>query len=1310
MRSHVLLGGVLAVLLVVMAGCGGSGSTPGGGGGATATPITMTNANGLTATASALSIGSKISFSMKPLNDTNNLGVDWTVACGGNPVTGSVTNGNCGTFAPAHTQDGGSTLYSAPSQVPINASITITATVTGNRSQSSSVSLTIVAAPIGVEIHSAVPSSMVINATTNIFATVTNDAAGTGVIWTVSCGSSVCGSFNPPTALPGYGTVYTAPSAVPTGNSVTITATSLTDTTKSSSVTVQITAPPPPVPVTLTLRPLSVYLETTGLAHSTPLTAVVSNDPADAGVDWSLSCGSSSCGTINASVKAHTPSGGSVSYASPATVPSGGTVTITAKSTTNPAISESTTATIITTLPIIVTMPSAPPAAIATGAQATLSATVANDTANLGVNWTASCGSAGACGSFNLSPAQTASGGQIVYTAPTSIPTGGLITITASSPASTPSNPAVAFTTIVARPPSLTFSQMLPSSMVSATQAPVSATVANDVSPGGVTWSVQCSSTLPGGCGWVVPAHTASGATAIYTAPPVTSTETSVTVTATSTADSSISIVSNPLTVNPSTVSVGFVPSLPANIQPNATVNLIASVANDTTNAGVDWQVCSSGCGFFTIKPATAAIPATLTTPYIPAVAAVTSPCTGCLSSTGVPIPAWPNGLPIPYTAPSDIPSTGIVAIGAAAHADATKANSGTITVTTSLTGPALNGVVQSGSIPVAGTSVLLFAAGTSGYASASSQIAETTAGKNGNFTIPSGYACPSSSSQMYLVATGGSVGTNAANPNLSLMTALGSCSGLASSPLVVNELTTIASTLATSPFASNDALTGNSSYLYLGTSSGNLSGLANAFAMVNSMVDITTGQPKFWTPAENAVVPFQQLNTLANYLNGCVATSGGVEGDGSPCSILFTATDTLGQAPGVFSGAIAPSDTLQAAFNMAQHPSSTYNGTGNPLVGAYTFDRDNNLFTLATSTSAFQPTYTASLVPATISFNYTGGGGLTAASVVDSFAVDANDNLWITDTANGSVIEWNATGAALSPSTGFPAGGGPLAIDANGNIWVSGNGVLNELTSLGAPVPGSPFKGLVGGGNDMAFDAQDNLWIANGAGVNEFSNFGVELSPASGFTNSGISNITAVGIDSSNNVWIGSSIIETDATLSLLSELTNPSGELIVSTSSAGEVLPGIAANGSGVIAAALSGEAGLHSQGGGICKVPPYGGLNTILIPTCYAGGLPLGGNGYTPVPASPQGVVYDGAGGLWMSGEDGTLVLYDAMGNFGGASISLANPIPGSLRTAVDGSGNVWVLLADNTVIEHIGAATPVVTPIALGVKNKTLAAKP
>jgi len=1271
----------MALLGLSIAGCSNTSATQ-----VKAGAISITNASGKAESISTLALASTMNLSMMPVGDIMNAGVDWTVTCAGNPVTGSVTNGACGTLAPAHTTDGGTTLYTAPSVIPINGSITVTATVTSNPSQSKSVSITIVAAPIGVSLAPTV-SSIEIDTTLTLNAHVSNDPLDAGVVWTAACGSNVCGSFNP-NVSPGSGTVfttYTAPTAVPTGGTVTIAATSLTDTTKSASATLTITAPPPPIPVTVSVYPTKVYADTAGSGHTVLLVAVVTNDTAAAGVDWSVACGASNCGSITPK---HTASGASASYSAPSTVPPGGNVTVTAASTTNPTVSASATAEVVTTAPIVVTISTAPPATMTASSQATMAANVAGDTGNLGVNWTANCGSTGACGSFNLSPAHTASGGQIIYTAPAAVPSGGLITITASSPASTPSDAAIALTTILAQPPSLSFTQAPPQAMVAATQVPVGVTVKNDVAPGGVNWAVQCSSTVPGGCGWISPLRTASGVAATYTAPPVTADGTSVTVKATSVADSSVSINSSPIAINPSTtLSVSFIPSLPAQIASNATVNLTAAVANDAADAGADWQVCSSGCGFFTVKPAIPAIPATATTPYVPAVPAVTATT----------VSGWANGLAIPYTAPQQSPSSGMVAIAALAHADATKAISGTIAISAVLTGPALSGTVLAGSQPVAGASVSLYSAGTTGYASASAQIASAITDKSGSFTVPAGYTCPSSASQMYLVAIGGKAGTNSANPNLSLMTALGSCNGLGSSPVIVNEVTTVASAWATAPFGANDALSGNNTYLYLGASSGNLTGLANAFAAVNNLVDISTGQARFVTPAGNAAVPYVEINTLADALNACTATSGGVEGDGSACGVLFAATDLLGT--GSYSGSIAPSDTLQAAYNIAQHLITNY---------GYSLDPSGSLLGLATANSPFQPILAALPNDWSISLNYTGGGGLTKTSTVGSFAVDAVGNLWITDTAAGTVIEWNSIGAALSPSTGFPAGGGPIAIDAAGNAWVSGNGVLYELTPLGDPAPGTPFGGVAGGGNDMAFDSQGNLWIANGNGVNEFNDLGAALSPAEGFTNSGIAGIASVCVDSSNNVWVG------NGAFSNFAELTNPGGQLIVQSTNqgVGTAVPELSADGNGNIWG--------FDNGSYLFEVPPYGGKGSELIPAFYS---PGGDNGETPNGLNffaAAGMALDGSSVLWVASQGGGTgpVIPPSVLPIAPSMIANDKPHPlasaslaaGPLRVAVDGSGNVWVLLANNTVTEYVGVATPVVTPIALGVVNHKLGAKP
>jgi hypothetical protein len=44
------------------------------------------------------------------------------------------------------------------------------------------------------------------------------------------------------------------------------------------------------------------------------------------------------------------------------------------------------------------------------------------------------------------------------------------------------------------------------------------------------------------------------------------------------------------------------------------------------------------------------------------------------------------------------------------------------------------------------------------------------------------------------------------------------------------------------------------------------------------------------------------------------------------------------------------------------------------------------------------------------------------------------------------------------------------------------------------------------------------------------------------------------------------------------------------------------------------------------------------------------------------------------------------------------------------AVDGSGDVWLTTADNAINKIIGAGTPVVTPLAVGVKNNMLGTRP
>ncbi len=263
---------------------------------------------------------------------------------------------------------------------------------------------------------SATPSSLVVGTTTSITATVSNDSANAGVKWTVTCGSAACGSFSASSTASGVATTYTAP-GTPIA-SVTITATSVTDSTKSMSANIAITAPA--ISVTFNPTPPTSLVE--GTAAS--LTAVVANDTANAGVKWTVTCSVSACGSF---APASTASGAATSYTAPSTA--GITVAVTATSVTD--TTKFATAMISITVPAIaVTLSAQPPASLVAGTTTSLTAVVANDSANAGVTWTVTCGSA-ACGGFT--PASTASGTATTYTAPSVPPSPATVTITATS-------------------------------------------------------------------------------------------------------------------------------------------------------------------------------------------------------------------------------------------------------------------------------------------------------------------------------------------------------------------------------------------------------------------------------------------------------------------------------------------------------------------------------------------------------------------------------------------------------------------------------------------------------------------------------------------------------------------------------------------------------------------------------------------------------------------------------------------------------------------------------------------------------------
>jgi|WetSurMetagenome_2_1015567.scaffolds.fasta_scaffold18665_2 hypothetical protein len=199
-------------------------------------------------------------------------------------------------------------------------------------------------------------TSLTVGSGTYLDVTLTNDKDLLGADWTVDCGSALapgtplptgqtidtsCGYFTPihtaSAPVPDYAdsgdgvvTYYTAPSAPPTGSTVTLYASASVDHSRFSSLTLVIAGKPISVAIVASTSPPF----TLPVSETMSLTGTLSNDYTVGGgsVTWSLTCQSSDCGALSAT---KTTSGTPITFTAPATVPTGNSVTVTATSVTD---------------------------------------------------------------------------------------------------------------------------------------------------------------------------------------------------------------------------------------------------------------------------------------------------------------------------------------------------------------------------------------------------------------------------------------------------------------------------------------------------------------------------------------------------------------------------------------------------------------------------------------------------------------------------------------------------------------------------------------------------------------------------------------------------------------------------------------------------------------------------------------------------------------------------------------------------------------------------------------------------------------
>ncbi len=466
------------------------------------------------------------------------------------------------------------------------------------------------------------------------------------------------------------------------------------------------------------------------------------------------------------------------------------------------------------------------------------------------------------------------------------------------------------------------------------------------------------------------------------------------------------------------------------------------------------------------------------------------------------------------------------------------------------LPGRTIHGHVHGGVYPIQNATIRLMETQNNGYGGAAKQLLQTNSDSNGYFTFPdTGWSCDSTQFA-YIAVTGGYTVVSSPNYNVAQIGVIGNCgqvlankSEIDAVEVFVSELSTIAAAYTLRNFITVDSTHASTGQQILNISApannnaatGKCSpgcvaaGLAHGFQNAVNLVDsvsfngvLPSGQANATPPTNGyGFVPQEEVNTLGNILQSCVDSGGGAATSPytlgtSRCGDLFYwATPP---------GGTAPTNTLQAALNMAQYPA-------NNVV---------NLFNLQPRATFFTPTMSQApndLALSVFYFTQDFGANSTNLVVPTGLALDANDDVYVL-AASGAGNANTQTGVLGMASNGTVLFAGPvsatllnassIATDTSGNLWFTNDsigltgGIYKASSANGAISNGT----LLPSASGIAVDSSNNVWVSldstSANSIQEFTSSSLTggiVSPAkkSNVLGSKLPNLT---MDGSSNLW----------------------------------------------------------------------------------------------------------------------------------------------------------------------------------------------
>lgn len=627
-------------------------------------------------------------------------------------------------------------------------------------------------------------------------------------------------------------------------------------------------------------------------------------------------------------------------------------------------------------------------------------------------------------------------------------------------------------------------------------------------------------------------------------------------------------------------------------------------------------------------------------------------------------------------------------------------------TATANVQSAGVAGQVFGGQQPVSGATISVYAMGTTGYGSAATLLSSTTTDANGNFSLPP-YTCPQSDTPVYLLGIGGDpgLGPGVNNPSAVLGAGLGECANAQKSFVILNEVTTVGLAFTLSHFFSTTLGGTNAANDSFGGPSTTVNGQIQYSAGIQrgnnytipSIIETAVGAPTQNSPG--ITIEAAKINTIANILAACVNSTGAQNSTETKtnCGKLFEYTQT--------GTATRPSDTLQAAVQIALHPTTQV----------------ANLYSLGQTTPPFAG-LAAQPNDWSIGVSYTSSSlGLSVnTGTLSTLDIDSAGRIWFPSNASGHVgaAFFDPTTQSFSGpynTTGlvFPQ---QVAIDANGYAW------YNDMASstvpgylVTAPATTQKFSLASTTSTAVAIAADDSVDVGVSAGVR----YQLGMISANRSSYSLLSGVRlafptqSLASDISNGIGDAT----TDATTAEMNDynVVGNRATLVVSDfDDAGQII--YTGNDKIAVRSFISGA----GSNDGLC---------IYSLAACYDfAGSPTN---------SDQGLAIDGGKQLWVaeSGNGGVLQVpvTNAAGTAGAVYVDSTNSdIPanellhgldnGGTATmpygiGVDVVGNVWVTNANCnstdcvpaspfTLTEIVGAGYPTITPVSAQITSGNL----